>query len=161
MNWDPSSLSSLVFFSLVVENNNEPLGSLSYFTFFSSIVKDDDEPLGSLSYIGFFLKCRKRQWAGIPTHHCFWLFCFSCKRWQRAKRLVVNFYIFYFKCKRQQRTKRLIVISWFFFFKCKKQRQWAGIPAHHRLWLFCFNYVKVKTTTRKPMHRQILCTQRE
>jgi hypothetical protein len=27
--------------------------------------------------------------------------------------------------------------------------------------LFCFCCVKVKSTTRKPMHKQILCRQRE
>ncbi len=64
-NWDPSSLSSLVFFSSIVENNNKPFGLFSFLTCFSSITEEDNEPLDELRgssspSLGFFLKCKRR-----------------------------------------------------------------------------------------------------
>jgi hypothetical protein len=59
--WDPNSSSSLVFFSLVTEKDNEPFGLLSFSTFFSSIVEDDNKLEGFSLSLGFFFNYKKQQ----------------------------------------------------------------------------------------------------
>jgi hypothetical protein len=57
----------------------------------------------------------------------------------------------------QEACRHLLI----FFLRCRKRRRGAKIPTHCCLWLFYFSSVKVKSTTRKLMHRLILCTQSE
>jgi hypothetical protein len=49
MSWDHGLSSSLVIFSLDVENDNKPLGSLSFSTTKEKTTRDDDESRGLLS----------------------------------------------------------------------------------------------------------------
>ncbi len=109
-----------VGFSWVARDDNEPPNSSLSLSFFSSFLENNDKPRDSSSSLGFFFKCRRRQWVGIPTYHCSWLLCFSCRRWQRASWLVIILCINFYKCKKQRRAERLVVLSWFFFFKCRK-----------------------------------------
>jgi hypothetical protein len=90
------------FYSLVVYDNKELRSQLVIILgFFLQLQKmTTNQNPSSSSSLGFFLKCRRRRWAKILAHHCFWLFCFSCKRWQQVRKLVVIFYIFFLQVQK-------------------------------------------------------------
>ncbi len=66
-------------FSLVTKDDNKLYGLLSFFGFFSLVV-EDNKPRGSLSSLGFFLRCKKWQRVGISARCHPWLFFFNYKR---------------------------------------------------------------------------------
>ncbi len=108
---DPNSSLSLVVLQKMTMSF---LVRCHFFIYFSLVVENDDKSGGSSSSLGFFFKCKRWQRVGILTYCHPWLFCFSCKKQQWARKVVVIFYIFFFRCKKQQWTRKLIIISWFF-----------------------------------------------
>ncbi len=108
---------------------------------FSSSAEDDDE-LGSRLIIifGYFVSIAKDD-NEPPNSLSFFAFFLQVQMTTMS----------------QEACRHLLI----FFLRCRKRRQGAKIPTHCCLWLFYFSSVKVKSTTRKLMHRLILCTQSE
>ncbi len=101
-----------VFFSSLVENNNEPFGSSLFLFSFSSLVKDDDE-LGFwlIIILDFFLQSQKTTTSLLTCHRLLVFFSFVIE-YDKEPRfwLIVVLDYFFFNYKRQQLASQLVVV---------------------------------------------------
>jgi hypothetical protein len=72
----------------------------------------------------------------------------------------LSYFAFFLQVQMTTMSQKACCHLLIFFLRCRKQ-QGAKIPAYCCLWLFYFSSVKVKNTTKKLMHKLILCTQSE